>query len=225
MGPVFISYSSRDRDRVSELAAALARQGFDVWWDTHLPPGEDWDERIQRALEASEVILVVWTEASMQSREVRAEATYGLQESKLLPIRIEDVRLWARYNIVQYKDVFSRPPEDDPNWHVVVGYLRRYAGSPERDGAPEDVAPLPAPAGAAVIPAPAARPARGGAVIPRAMVLPSAFTGAGGLTFLSWLIAGAEGLGGQVQFYSAVGLLAIGLAASALSMIRTPRTA
>jgi hypothetical protein len=216
MGPVFISYSSRDRDRVAELADALTRHGFTLWWDTHLPPGEDWDERIQRALETAEVVLVVWSEASMASREVRAEATYALQEKKLLPIRVDDVRLWARYNIVQYEDVFSRPPEQDPNWPVVVKHLKRHAGTPGPDGIDEDTAPIRA------VPR-KARPARGGAVVPAAMILPSAFTGAGALTFLTWLISGSEGPGAQIQLYSSVALLAAGAFASVLTFLRTPK--
>lgn len=216
MGPVFISYSSRDRDRVAELANALARHGFKLWWDTDLPPGEDWDERIQRALEAAEVVLVVWSETSMQSREVRAEATYALQEKKLLPIRVDDVRLWARYNIVQYKDIFSRPPDQDPNWPLVVTHLRRHAETPGPDGLTEDTAPIRA---ATEKP----KPARGGAVVPTAMILPSALTGAGALTFLTWLIADGEGVGSEIQLYSSVALLAAGTLASIFTFLRTPR--
>lgn len=218
MGPVFISYSSRDRDRVVELARALTQHGFEVWWDTHLPPGADWDERIQRALEACRTVLVVWSENAMASREVRAEATYGLQEKKLLPIRIDEVRLWARYNIVQYEDVFSRPPEQDPNWPVVVDYLKRYVSTAEADGADEDTAPIRAAA--------RSRPvqARGGAVVPAAMILPSAMTAAGGLTFLTWLIAGGgNGTGSMIQFYSALALLVAGMLASAAALFRTPK--
>lgn len=216
MGQVFISYSSHDRDRVAELAASLQRNGFEVWWDTNLPPGEDWDERIQRALESARTILVVWSQSSMASREVRAEATYGLQEKKLLPIRVEDVKLWARYNIVQYEDIFARPPESDPNWNIIVSHLRRYTGTPEADGAPEVTAPIAAPQ-----PPP---PARGGAVIAPSMILPSVFTGAGGLTFLIWLVSGGgPGLGSRLQLYSAVALLAAGLVTSLMAFFRTPR--
>lgn len=216
MGPVFISYSSRDRDRVAELANALTRHGFTLWWDTQLPPGADWDERIQRALEAAEVVLVVWSEASMASREVRAEATYALQEKKLLPIRVDDVRLWARYNIVQYEDIFSRPPDQDPNWPVVVTHLKRQVETPGPDGIAEDTSPI-----SAAPPKP--RPARGGAVVPASMILPSALTGAGGLTFLTWLIANGEGLASDIQLYSAVALLAAGTIASIFSFVRTPK--
>lgn len=217
MGPVFISYSSRDRDRVAELAGALTAQGFQVWWDTELPPGEDWDERIQRALESARTVLVVWSENAMASREVRAEATYGLQEKKLLPIRIEDVRLWARYNIVQYEDVFSRPPERDSNWPVVVRYLKKYVATEEADGSDEDTAPI----------TPAIKPqqVRGGAVVPASMILPAAMTGAGGLTFLIWLLSGGgSSLGATIQFYSAVGLLVVGAIAAAISLRGAPRT-
>ena len=55
------------------------------------------------------------------------------------------------------------------------------------------------------------------------MILPSAFTGAGTLTFLTWLISGSEGLGSQIQLYSAVALLAAGAIASVLTFLRTPK--
>lgn len=128
MGQVFISYSNRDRERVAEMVSALKGEGYQVWWDADLTPGGDWDLEIQQALEQCRTVLVVWSENAMQSREVRAEATYALNENKLLPVRIEPVKIWARYNIVQYEDVLDRPLHRDPNWPAVMLHLRSRIG-------------------------------------------------------------------------------------------------
>ena len=33
MADVFLSYSSKDKDRVQPLVRALEREGWTVWWD------------------------------------------------------------------------------------------------------------------------------------------------------------------------------------------------
>jgi len=42
MSDIFLSYASEDRERVRPLAEALSRQGWDVWWDRDIPPGQTW---------------------------------------------------------------------------------------------------------------------------------------------------------------------------------------
>ena len=45
MGRVFLSYSREDKDRVRLLAAALEREGHGVWWDEHIPGGDEFGLR------------------------------------------------------------------------------------------------------------------------------------------------------------------------------------
>ena len=93
MADVFLSYASADRDRVAPIAKALIDAGWSVWWDQHIQAGDEWDRTIERELEACGVVVALFSETSVESRWVRAEAMFGLEHNKLLPILMEDIRL------------------------------------------------------------------------------------------------------------------------------------
>lgn len=44
MTDVFLSYSSKDRERVRPIFEALSAAGFDVFWDLETPPGVLWEK-------------------------------------------------------------------------------------------------------------------------------------------------------------------------------------
>jgi hypothetical protein len=92
MSDIFISYAREDRDWVSLLAAALSRQGWDVWWDRSIAVGQNFDEVIETELTAARAVIVVWSGNSVDSRWVRAEAQEGLEDKKLIPVFLEDVK-------------------------------------------------------------------------------------------------------------------------------------
>ena len=50
MADIFISYASEDRLRAEPLAKALEEQGWSVWWDRTIPPGETFDQVIATQL-------------------------------------------------------------------------------------------------------------------------------------------------------------------------------
>ena len=41
MPDIFISYARYDRARVRPLVTALKQQGWEVWWDEDIVPGQD----------------------------------------------------------------------------------------------------------------------------------------------------------------------------------------
>jgi TIR domain len=91
--PEPVSYKSEDVERVARLAKALQGCGFDVWWDRYLSGGENWNARIQSALESAKCVVVVWTHASVGSAGdfVRDEAREGKRRSILVPVRLDRV--------------------------------------------------------------------------------------------------------------------------------------
>jgi hypothetical protein len=91
MTDVFLSYSSKDRDRVRLIRDALAERGFDVFWDQTLPAGIDWDTWIRQHLAQSKCALVVWSKNSVGSDNVRHEAKIAKDQRKLLPVLIDDL--------------------------------------------------------------------------------------------------------------------------------------
>lgn len=233
MGQVFISYSSRDKDRVAELVTALKDRGYSIWWDENLTPGGDWDFEIQRALEESRTVLVLWSESAMQSREVRAEATYALNENKLLPVRIEPVKIWARYNIVQYEDVLNRPPHLDPNWPAVLKHLEAKAGLPEPEetvflppAANDGVTSTPAPARRAPGSSPARKAVSDDPVLPPGIATPAILMSATGLSLITSLILPFTSLPDtDIPLFAALGFATLAIVAVVASLVRPQRIA
>ncbi len=93
MADIFVSYARADKERVAPLVAALEGQGFSVWWDPAITPGQEFDDEISAALDAARAVIVVWTPASVGSRWVRGEAREAADRGVLVPVRFENARL------------------------------------------------------------------------------------------------------------------------------------
>lgn len=92
MGPVFISYAREDRARAELLAEALSANGFEVWWDREIRPGEpSFHRAIQEALERASCVLVLWSVHSVESRYVEVEVSFGWDRGMLVPVLIEEI--------------------------------------------------------------------------------------------------------------------------------------
>lgn len=87
---LFLSYARADRARVGKLADALRASGFDIWWDVSLHAGSEFSDDIARALDAADVIVVVWSANSIGSAWVRDEADVGRQRGRLVPVLIDE---------------------------------------------------------------------------------------------------------------------------------------
>jgi len=74
MADIFVSYARHDKALVAPLVAALEREGYSVWWDPAIAPGQEFDRQIVAELDAARAVIVVWTPVSVDSRWVRGEA-------------------------------------------------------------------------------------------------------------------------------------------------------
>ncbi len=93
MADIFVSYARADKARVAPLVAALEAQGWSVWWDPEITPGQEFDRRIAQELDAAKAVIVVWTPASVDSRWVRGEAREAADRGVLVPVRFDKARL------------------------------------------------------------------------------------------------------------------------------------
>ena len=90
-GPdIFISYSREDRENARYFAECFLEQGFSVWWDAALHSGETFDEVIENELKAAKAVVVLWSQRSVSSRWVRAEATLADRRNKLISVAMEE---------------------------------------------------------------------------------------------------------------------------------------
>jgi len=94
---VFLSYSSSDRKVAERIAEALEESGTRVWFDQYaLEPGASWTEDIDRALKATDLVVVLLSRQYVQSKWVQQElaAAYGREmETRavtVVPVMLED---------------------------------------------------------------------------------------------------------------------------------------
>lgn len=96
---LFISYSSRDRDGVKNLAQDLEsavktlphQTEFSVWFDQELIGGHDWWNNILSAVYHSDLFIFALTPDSLDSAPCKLEYTYAHQLNKrILPILLTD---------------------------------------------------------------------------------------------------------------------------------------
>jgi adenylate cyclase len=88
MARVFLSYAREDVDTARHLAQAIGARGHDVWWDRHLHGGSRFAAEIDRALKNAEVVVVLWSEASIGSAWVQDEAAEGRDSGRLVPVSL-----------------------------------------------------------------------------------------------------------------------------------------
>ncbi len=93
MADIFVSYSRTDKARVAPLVAALEAQGWSLWWDPEITPGDEFDALIGAELESASAVVVVWSPASVDSRWVKGEARDAADRGVLVPVRFENARL------------------------------------------------------------------------------------------------------------------------------------
>jgi len=112
MADVFVSYARTDKPRVAPLVAAIEAQGWSVWWDPEITPGQEFDQQIGVELKAAAAVLVVWTPSSVGSRWVRGEAREGADRGILVPVRFEGAELPIDVRALHTTDLDGMAPEE-----------------------------------------------------------------------------------------------------------------
>ena len=92
MAKLFLSYSRKDSATARRLTEWLERQGHDVWRDDDdIGGGASFSTEIEKALNDSDAVLVLWSADSVQSAWVRDEAGIGRDAGKLIPLSLGGV--------------------------------------------------------------------------------------------------------------------------------------
>lgn len=125
LGPdIFISYSREDRAAARHFAECFAHEGFSVWWDAALQPGETFDEVIEKELKAAKAVVVLWSPRSVISRWVRAEATIADRRHTLAPAIIETCDRPIIFEMTHAADLADWTGDtSDPRWQDFVKNL------------------------------------------------------------------------------------------------------
>jgi len=98
---VFISYARADAKIASNLADTLRSEGFEVWFDRKIYAGANWNSLSMDTLSSAKAILVLWSHRSIRRRWVLKEAQIAMDGQRLVPAKIDDCRLPARFGVLQ----------------------------------------------------------------------------------------------------------------------------
>jgi hypothetical protein len=90
MAKLFLSYSRKDDARARRFTDWLEHGGHEVWRDEDdIGGGASFSSEIEKALEDSDAVVVLWSADSVQSAWVRDEAGYGRDAGKLIPLSLD----------------------------------------------------------------------------------------------------------------------------------------
>jgi hypothetical protein len=162
MVDVFISYSRSNQAVVRQLAEAVKRLGYGVWWDDELPPHLSYSDVITDKIGAARAAIVVWSEGAAASQWVRAEADVARAQKKLIQTSIDGRMPPMPFNQIQFASIGDWHGEDDhPGWLKVKASLEALCGTPGEAMPPlisqpppvRPVPPPPAGRGALLVPA------------------------------------------------------------------------
>ena len=110
MAKVFISYSSADRERVSQLVRVLRESDFEVWWDRRLMPHETFKHVLAKQIDEACAVVVIWTHNSIGSEWVEWEVDRA--GGKLVSVRMDDCMPGSPHDNKHIEDMTSADGPD-----------------------------------------------------------------------------------------------------------------
>jgi hypothetical protein len=114
----FFSYS-RGRLRLRAQIGGRPEAGASEWMDQlDIDPGQGWDSAVEQAVARSPRMLLILSPASVQSRNVRNEIAFALDEQKtIIPFLYQDCTVPLQLRRIQHIDFPDRLPTRAPGSH------------------------------------------------------------------------------------------------------------
>lgn len=107
MTQIFISYSRKDIVFIEQLVADLKFAGIDAWYDlSGLEGGARWSKEIEKAIRASEYVIVVLSPDSVASIWVEEEILYARNlKRKIIPLLYKPCEIPLGFHTINFIDV------------------------------------------------------------------------------------------------------------------------
>src|SRR5579872_3290975 len=95
MADIFISYSSKDKEKADQLSELLASAGLSVWIDqSGIDVATSWSKEIVQAITGCKAFVVLLSPNSIASENVIKEVSLAAErKKKILPLDLEPVGL------------------------------------------------------------------------------------------------------------------------------------
>lgn len=119
----FFSYARADRKVAIDLAQRLRAENISIWVDVlDIPTGTPWDDAVESALASCENFVVLLSDTSVKSQNVRDEIAEAIRrECKIVPILIERCRIPFRISRLQYVDLSESSAEEFSKLLSILG--------------------------------------------------------------------------------------------------------
>ena len=145
---IFVSYAHVDSASVFTEIKGFNENGYNVWYDEGISPGNEWTDEIAEALEKCGMFVVFFTPASAGSPNVQNEINYAIGEKKpFLAIHLQETILRAGVKLqIGTKQAILKYKMNDEE------YLYKYTTAFERMGMRQKkkiVVPVPQPVSSA----------------------------------------------------------------------------
>jgi hypothetical protein len=155
---VFISYSRDNQSFARQLADAVRREGYSIWWDDQIAPHLAYGDVITEKIGSARAAIVIWSASAAASEWVRAEADVARGQKKLIQTSVDGIEPPLPFNQIQVAAIGDwRGDEGHPGWQKVKESLAALCGPRATPATP---APAPAPPVSVSVPPQAPMPAR-----------------------------------------------------------------
>lgn len=115
---VFLSYSSKDKQAVRELAQRLKKDGLRVWFDEwEIKPGDLISLKVEQGLEQSRTLVLVMSANAFASDWVMLERHTAIfrdptnAERRFIPLRLDDTEIKDTLKQFSYVDWMNKSQE------------------------------------------------------------------------------------------------------------------
>ena len=106
--------------------------------DSRLEAGENFGELIAQEIDQAKCVIVIWSQSSVGSKWVYAEATEADSQGKLVPVTIEQCRPKPPFNVLHCYNLTGGSEESDsPVWTSLLKRIRTFV-TPSGSSAPDD---------------------------------------------------------------------------------------
>ena len=125
---VFISYQRSDEAFARQVREHLVAHGVTTWMDQYdIPVGAYWPDEIDKGLSGSEIVIGVLSPDAIDSRNVKNEWDWALQnEKRLLLLQVAPCLIPHRYISINFIDATGTGPVTGTG--VAVTRTRRRRG-------------------------------------------------------------------------------------------------
>lgn len=138
MADVFVSYARADESQAERVAEVLRAAGYHVWRDDELPAHRAYAEVIEERLKSAKAVIVLWSQDSVKSQWVRAEADTARAAGTLVQATIDGTIPPLPFNQIQCADVSGN--EDSAGWRKLLASVASLTGGPSEAKAPSRAA-------------------------------------------------------------------------------------